>query len=91
MIDRVFFSDLRLCMNKVILFKEGEDMSGYTAVKDNVGGNIKVSSNSQVNSYPNTSGGYEHFWYNPNTGKSGWHGDAASKEDKRFMADVSNK
>ena len=66
-------------------------MKGYTAVKDSVNGNIKVASNGQVNSYPNTSGGYEHTWYNPNTGMQGWHGDKASAEDKKFMADVSKR
>ena len=44
-----------------------------------------------MNSYPNTSGGYEHTWYNPNTGMQGWHGDKASAEDKKFMADVSKR
>lgn len=65
-------------------------MEKYTAVKDPVNGNIKVASNGQVNSYPNTESGYEHYWYNPNTGTQGWHGDQASAEDKAFMADKAN-
>ena len=69
----------------------GTNMKNYTAVRDSVGGNIKVSSNGQVNSYPNTPNGYEHYWYNPNTGMSGWHGDKASSHDKKFMADVTKR
>lgn len=64
---------------------------GYTAVRDKENGNIKVASNGQVNSYPNTEKGYEHYWYNPITAKSGWHGDSVTKEDKAFMAEVSNR
>lgn len=66
-------------------------MEKYTAVKDSVNGNIKVASNGQVNSYPNTEKGYEHYWYNPNTGTQGWHGDQASVEDKAFMAEKTNR
>ena len=66
-------------------------MEKCVAVRDSVNGNIKVESNGQVNSYQNTSNGYEHFWYNPTTGKQGWHGDSASAEDKAFMADVSRR
>lgn len=66
-------------------------MKKYTSVKDSVNGNIKVDSNGQVNSYPNTSNGYEHYWYNSTTGMQGYHGDRASAEDKAFMAEVSRR
>ena len=61
-------------------------MRAYIAVKDEVNGNIKVASNGQVNSYPNTDSGYEPF-----TGQMGWHGENASPDDKAFMADVARK
>lgn len=64
-------------------------MEKYVAVRDKENGNIKVCSNGQVNSFSNTENGYEHTYYNPNTGRSGWHGDRVSKEEKAFMADVS--
>ena len=66
-------------------------MRAYIAVKDEVNGNIKVASNGQVNSYPNTDSGYEHYWYNPFPGQMGWHGENASPDDKAFMADVARK
>ncbi len=66
-------------------------MEKYTAVNDPKNGNIKVASNGQVNSYPNTANGYEHIWYNPKTGVQGWHGENTSAEDKAFLAEISRR
>lgn len=66
-------------------------MQKYTAVNDPKNGNIKVADDGQINTYPNTNNGYEHYWYNPNTGMQGWHGDKASVEDKAFMGEVANR
>lgn len=66
-------------------------MEKHVAVRDPVVGNIKVTSNGQTNSFRNTKKGYEHFWYNSRTRMEGYHGDSATAEEKRFMADVSKR
>lgn len=64
-------------------------MEKYTAVNDSIG-KIKVASNGQMNEYTNTANGYEHTWYNP-SGLQGWHGDSVTKDEKKFMADVTKR